>query len=161
VVAVLTLSFLRACMQDLQSPGCVGVLDALRTAFTAVGRWRLRLAVLDHVVSFPPVVLPVAAMAEACKQVDTRGQVAAGLEAAGRCKDSAEGLELAIRLGWACGMRRVTCERQAQGASAARLASCTRDWLYCRYTFRTCPAEETNGMMMSGGGSVRPNAESS
>ena len=44
---------------------------ALRAVQQAAARYdgRLLLAVLDHVVSFPPVVLPVEAMVQACKQV--------------------------------------------------------------------------------------------
>ena len=44
---------------------------ALRAVQQAATRYdgKLLLAVLDHVVSFPPVVLPVEAMVQACKQV--------------------------------------------------------------------------------------------
>ncbi|EFJ44195.1 hypothetical protein VOLCADRAFT_95613 [Volvox carteri f. nagariensis] len=49
------------------------VVDAVQAALGAVGgRRRVRLAVLDHVVSFPPVVLPVAELVKLCKKVGAR-----------------------------------------------------------------------------------------
>ncbi|KAG2490959.1 hypothetical protein HYH03_010636 [Edaphochlamys debaryana] len=53
-------------LEELSRPGAV--LAAVQTALAAGGR-RIRLAVIDHVASFPPVVLPVAAITAACKQV--------------------------------------------------------------------------------------------
>lgn len=46
-------------------------MPVLQSALTVGGR-RIKVAVLDHVVSFPPLVLPVAAMAAACKQASCR-----------------------------------------------------------------------------------------
>lgn len=56
---------------------CHGLRGAVLRVFVlqsalAVGGRRVKVAVLDHVVSFPPLVLPVAAMAAACKQASCR-----------------------------------------------------------------------------------------
>ncbi|GIL58989.1 hypothetical protein Vafri_13974 [Volvox africanus] len=48
-------------------------VDAVKAALDAVGGGRrVRLAVLDHVISFPPVVLPVSELVTVCKQVGAR-----------------------------------------------------------------------------------------
>ncbi|KXZ54245.1 hypothetical protein GPECTOR_5g335 [Gonium pectorale] len=63
-----TYSAVQLGLEELQWPA--SVLGAVQAALSAIGGGRrLRLAVLDHVVSFPPVVLPVAALTAACKQV--------------------------------------------------------------------------------------------
>ncbi len=43
--------------------------DVLRRALRAVPRGRLKLAVLDYVISFPPVILPLHELTAMCKQV--------------------------------------------------------------------------------------------
>ncbi|KAG2434800.1 hypothetical protein HXX76_007685 [Chlamydomonas incerta] len=56
-------------MEELQRPAlAVGAMQSALAALGGGGR-RVRLAVLDHVASFPPLVMPVAAMTAVLKQV--------------------------------------------------------------------------------------------
>ncbi|GFR47698.1 hypothetical protein Agub_g9450 [Astrephomene gubernaculifera] len=55
-------------LAEFQRPDTI--VAAVQSSLQAVGgRRRVRLAVLDHVVSFPPIVMPVRQLAALCKQV--------------------------------------------------------------------------------------------
>lgn len=98
------------------------LLAAFKSAITAGGR-RLRLVVLDHVVSFPPVLLPVQQICELCRCAQ---QVVASCAArcdqllrAGRACDS----QLNARAG---GMRAPPMQPPHRTAPHAGLLACPR-----------------------------------
>ncbi|GFH10613.1 aminotran_5 domain-containing protein, partial [Haematococcus lacustris] len=54
------------------SPDPRAVIAIMRRAVAAVAPGRLALAILDHVISFPPVILPVKELVEVCRQAGAR-----------------------------------------------------------------------------------------
>ncbi|KAJ9521145.1 hypothetical protein QJQ45_022843 [Haematococcus lacustris] len=54
------------------SPDPRTVIATMRRAVAAVAPGRLALAILDHVISFPPVILPVKELVEVCRQMGAR-----------------------------------------------------------------------------------------
>ena len=59
---------------DTLQGGGDAILAAFAAALAAYGS-RVKLAVLDHVVSFPPVRLPIAAIIELCRGVGAKGKI--------------------------------------------------------------------------------------